>query len=425
MLLNLLISSTRHYIPLHHRLLQNARFFSSKIEDLSDPLPLRPRHEPFEVTPIRSKDELLKRMRSYAMTTGREVDGRLLPPSFAQDAEKVLRGDKQLLTEDDAMDFGCTQCGKCCRQLASTILLDPHDLWLMKGRHGQTSQQFHDQFNGVAFEAMLGCFPPSDVEEDPLSSQNTQEAMFSYSLPILMMKVEAGRACHFSTPLDASIAKEDADKDPSIPLACSLGRDSQPTACSLYPLGELWTSPMSSTAFYSLDLPSQCEGLKPVPERKVSTVRAYLQANKLPQRHAEWEWFQKTAKRFASHRFPLTAWQRPRTLVGPDQEVPAESSETINATLSVVHDIMFNWDALPVAPQGGFGSWEEAREMVERGLGAVTELSQVLRDSHYLVTPQHPPEAWISLYEQAFYAPLIELGYVAVSYTHLTLPTIA
>ena len=128
-------------------------------------------------------------------------------------------------------------------------------------------------------------------------------------------------------------------------------------------------------------------------------------------RHAQWEWFQKKATQFAAHQFPLTAWQRPHT-IRPDGEMAPESHETVNASLSVVHDLFFNWDALPVAPEGGFQDWGNVIDTIERGLDAITQLSQVLRESHYLVTPRHPADAWISLYEQCFYAPLIEAGLV-------------
>ena len=195
-------------------------------------------------------------------------------------------------------------------------------------------------------------------------------------------------------------------------MTCALGRDNQPTACSLYPLGELWKSPRSGVHFYSLDNAASCEGLQPGAHRKATTVGQYLKANGIPARQEQWEWFQRRATQFAAHRFPVTAWQRPGMGMGP--EMPAESQETINASMGLLHDLFFNFDALPVAPEGGFQEWSHVVEAVEKGLGVVTELSQVLRDAHYLVTPQHDPEAWISLYEQCFYAPLIEAGYVVL-----------
>ena len=86
-----------------------------------------------------TKEDLVKAMSTWLK---KKED---LPLSFGADSEKVLTGEKSLLSGDDLLNFKCTGndiqnnrnqtnhegCGACCRSYPNSVILDSYDFYLM------------------------------------------------------------------------------------------------------------------------------------------------------------------------------------------------------------------------------------------------------------------------------------------------------
>jgi hypothetical protein len=302
--------------------------------------------------------ELLAELRQWAGTKSHK--GLLAadyPLHLAGDAGRVAAGEKTLLVHDTARTaaaaasstfrFDCTACGSCCRAYSSSVMLDPHDLFLMamSPSRSMAASAGHGPHKDViderpgAFELLWGlhdadAFPPSQPLAFP-GGPGTRP--LRGIVPVLYLKPKASAdapgdvRCQFSVPQDkqqdgssgavrgapAAGRRGRTGSSAAKParLSCSFGPANMPYACSLYPLGEFWRNNHprigSELVWYSLDQKG-CEGVdtatgergagggtETVSERALRTLQQYRDGNQLEGREGASLWFRQIATLFA------------------------------------------------------------------------------------------------------------------------------
>lgn len=216
------------------------------------------------------------------------------PAFLPDDVERVVRGDKALLALSPAtaaapaLAFACTSCGSCCRTLSSSVLLDPADTWTISAQLGGAP------LPPSAVRRVLGRFEAAALGAPATASGWTQAAREGLAPVQYLSPSDGGDGdvrCGFAMPACSA----DGSARSPVALECSLGPAAMPYACSLYPLGDFFTS--KSAQFYSLD-EAGCEGVggragaAPPPLR---TLGEYRDTNALQQRQAAAEWFRRLA----------------------------------------------------------------------------------------------------------------------------------
>ena len=240
--------------------------------------------------------------------------GTPLPPSFAGDAATIAAGTKQLLGDADLLSFTCTGCGACCRGMSDSVLLDPLDVARASHALRAPLPPSHTapgvgcwSVDALPVGSHLPTLLSSRMHHPPSAAWLSGEADAALKAgvtrglaPLLFLKsvpVEGGgRQCPFAVPGPHTPHPGGGTAATTLPgLRCSLGREGQPLACALYPLGDLWSwaptpySPSTDrTHYYTLDA-ARCEGVSPAAPPR--TVAAYRDANGLPARRAAGEWF--------------------------------------------------------------------------------------------------------------------------------------
>jgi hypothetical protein len=151
---------------------------------------------------------------------------------------------------------------------------------------------------------------------------------------------------------------------PTAGLRCRLGPANQPTACALYPLGELYSNrsaapttaassnsasllvaPAAAAAakYYTLDV-TNCEGTRAVPSATTTTtVAGYEARNGLVGRRAEWEWFERTVAQPTASKGWMSL--QPHTRLEH-----ALNEEFRNRLMQVLLDVWFDFDSLECTP---------------------------------------------------------------------------
>lgn len=157
---------------------------------------------------------------------------------------------------------------------------------------------------------------------------------------------------------------------PSSPrVVCGLGVEHMPTACALYPLGEVWNPPAPSLSFYSLDSEERCEGtLEPV----VTSTRQYSDRNNLAYRRSQWEWFQRLATGFACETFPSHFRSLLHSLGAHDVGMGEGVDDVAQSLDQLLMDAVFSaWygrassSAAGVSSPGVIGAWESCRHQID------------------------------------------------------------
>jgi Fe-S-cluster containining protein len=361
---------------------------------------------------VSNKQDLLERMRRYAAERRQsnaplQLDGGIMPGEFANDADRVLDGTKALLDDSSKFNFSCTSCGKCCRSLADNVMLDPYDVWLITRKLGVGTAQFHRAYEGSAFTRHLGDFAATqncadEYEENDENGEN-EGVQDGHEIPVLMMQTDDNGQCHFARRVDEHADESDRR------LWCTLGADSMPMACSLYPLGELWQRPDGAKRFFSLDTVERCEGLEARDDNR-RTVAIYRHHNALNERSAQWRWFEALAKRFAAHRFPTLAWRRSAySMRKSSNAIDKQSITALNTMFALTHDAIYNFDALPIA-NGGYESWPDAQRGIESALDIIAA-----RSAQFISFMDAQPSSrsgrmkarkWFTLFERQLFTPL-------------------
>ena len=207
----------------------------------------------------RDAPALLRELRAFAAAAPR----RAFPSFLPADAAAVARGEKPLLEEASRLVFSCTACGACCRSHADSVLLDPHDVWRMRRAEARLTRPAAAGERGTAppppprsarFAHALGLFEVAAMRPStsaaaglPRGGRGVAPVVF---LRTLVHHGEAAARCGFSVRAPRP-GKPDA-------LECSLGPEGMPYACSIYPLGDFFST-TTERAFYSLD--ANCEGV--------------------------------------------------------------------------------------------------------------------------------------------------------------------
>lgn len=339
----------------------------------------------------------------------------LLPLSFSGDAALLLSGERRVVTSTSEFDFACTGCGACCRSYPNDVMLDPHDVWLVSRAAaaglGSTSDM-HRQFPR-AFQTQLGIFEaaPHLVEEKVRSSAATGNAPLAslHKLaPVLFLRtkrvkqtskqtgaVRVEERCWFSYSAEKTqvpMEEDDVNEAVSVSgepgvvrpptrktpagnstagLRCRLGPAHQPTACALYPLGELYTSdsaglgpaavptadssvtgsspPIPSAAkYYSLDV-TNCEGTHVRSTASTrTTVAGYEERNGLVGRRKEWEWFERELARPFAARGWLTL--QPDSAALPASAAAALTPDFRDRLTDALFAVWYDFDSLECAP---------------------------------------------------------------------------
>jgi hypothetical protein len=324
-------------------------------EEDYDDVPYEFNPTPF-VPPANSPAGFLAELRSFAAkfpTHEAEDLVQELPLRFSGDPEAVLTGQRRVVSASSAFSFACTGCGACCRTFPNDVMLDTHDVWLLSRAAGaagglKSTTDLHAQFP-KAFNQQLGLFESGDhPSEDTVRKMAPVMFLRSKRVKQVASRTKAERIeerCWFAvqgdkTEVELADEAPHADDDgnttrppvvkppsrkatwsntPEPGLRCSLGKDNMPTACALYPLGELYNGPAATAAtetgtatggegkentntnntqYYTLDV-TNCEGTRALPTEGLpfnphTTVAAYAERNGLPQRRIEWEWFERT-----------------------------------------------------------------------------------------------------------------------------------
>ena len=457
-----------------------------------------PRSVPFN-PPANSPAAFLAELKSFAARHPRTDPGELsalLPLSFSGDASLLLDGKRRVVSADSTFEFGCTGCGSCCRTYPNDVMLDPHDLFLMSRSQeaGVDSTTALHKAYPKAFQRALGIWEAGEhivpdggggrssaglgsvhklapvlflrtkkvkvVSKNGGASKVEERCWFSYpaaKYPVELVAEEARTDDNNSGEIKRAQApqRKDSPAAASASLRCQLGSKHQPTACALYPLGELYSdrgggAPLDSTAtasasdpaaaaeparavYYTLDT-TNCEGTRAVPSPTTSTsVRAYAQRNELPARRAEWEWF---SRRIAE---PLAAagWM---SLAEPSPRRPLRGSsassgnhpntagldESFRDKLGqVVYDVWFDFDSLECAPAASapsssptasssavaasarrFTDWNTARVMIEAATSCIADSTKQYV-AECSADPASQPQA-----EERWMARLRERGFV-------------
>ena len=226
-----------------------------------------------------------------------------LPAFLPTDTPLILRGRKHLLNSShSSLTFSCTGCGSCCRSYSSTVLIDPHDISVMRlppkeGLHASVSQQYQGNFvhrvGLFTLEALTPAVKVGSVLHGlPITrSRGTAPIVFLRAL-----QGESGERCSFA--LEGKTGGG---------LTCSLGPERMPLSCALYPLGFFMPTD-GQDSFYSVDTRG-CEGLgdgeKPMasgeeqPVAPTVSVQNYLDTRGLGPRVANASWYQSLATAWA------------------------------------------------------------------------------------------------------------------------------
>ena len=388
----------------------------------------------------------------------------LLPLSFSGDASLLLSGERRVVTSASEFDFACTGCGACCRSYPNDVMLDPHDIFLVSRAAaaglGSTSDM-HREYPR-AFQSQLGIFEsaPHLIEEKmqarssatigsaPLASLHKlapvlflrtkrvkqtskqtgavrveERCWFSYSAektPVPMEADAEGEAVSASG--EPVMARPPARKTPAgnnstAGLRCRLGPAHQPTACALYPLGELYTSnnaglgpaaapasdatatssspaPASVAKYYSLDV-TNCEGTRVRSSASTrTTVAGYEERNGLVGRRNEWEWFERELARPFAARGWLTL--QPDSAALPASAAAALTPEFREQLTDVLFTVWYDFDSLECAPSVASGAatakgataaseprfpdWPSARAAITTATQRITEATEAYVD---------------------------------------------
>ena len=211
----------------------------------------------------RDAPALLRELRAFAAAAPR----RAFPSFLPADAAAVARGKKPLLEGASLLNFSCTACGACCRSHADSVLLDPHDIWRMRRAEARLTRPAAAGERGTAplpplppppphsarFAHALGLFEVAAMRPSTIAAAGLPRGGRGVA-PVVFLRTlvhhgEAAARCGFSVRAPRP-GKPDA-------LECSLGLEGMPYACSIYPLGDFFST--TERAFYSLD--AKCEGV--------------------------------------------------------------------------------------------------------------------------------------------------------------------
>jgi hypothetical protein len=286
-------------------------------------------------------------------------------------------------------------------------MLDSHDCFLISRATGagmNSTTEMHKRFPR-AFRSQLGIWESAEhlVTESNLpkghsaalvlSSHKLAPVLFLSTKKVKQISTRSGGSrveerCWFSTPADKMQVQLDEDSIPAAEsssnstvarpprnvssrttagLRCTLGPAHQPTACALYPLGELYSTPVgtsssASSRYYSLDV-SHCEGTRAISTVDGSsargTVAQYEERNGLAQRRLEWEHFEREVARPIAARGWLAFEPDPALA----HALTADFQQRLAASLACV---WFDFDSLQCAPppQLRFPDWASARSAI-------------------------------------------------------------
>jgi hypothetical protein len=289
----------------------------------------------------------------------------------------------RLLKMGDSFAFSCTACGKCCHKLAGSVMLGPHDIYLMSrapslnflaqeaANHGVqlgTTLALHKFFGRAFFFSMRDFTQVLNEQGWALSCTLTPRDGLDPALSV----------CHFALPLvekrSARFVKDaeavgfgdftQTDGDRNFErmkgrLLCGLGPEHMPMACTSYPLRR------EPSKRFRLAPPKSCEGVDAV-GAETHTVASYYKARGLTARNEEWLWYEDLG---------LVIGHSPLFM---GLEHWREKGELTHATLSVYDDavqllrlIWFDFDGLACAPPGGFASWEDAKKAIAKATSIV------------------------------------------------------